>query len=235
MSQNLNLEIEKKFIIGDFSKSFEKLKINYKNYNHIIKHGFWWCNNYNGNENILEVNNPKFSKKEIIIIKNICEILIPDYEFQFVRLRINKNQIKHYLLTFKIKSIVNKIEHNTEYEFEINSTTFKRLIPYLQDTAFIFYYNIKECWEFFKDDIKIEISKLNDLKDSYLEIETTGKNEKELVNKLENILEEFKDYNIKEELRSYLELSRNENKNSLKNLKLTHYSKKANNILQNYL
>ena len=235
MSQNLNLEIEKKFIIGDFSKSFEKLKINYKNYNHIIKHGFWWCNNYNGNENILEVNNPKFSKKEIIIIKNICEILIPDYEFQFVRLRINKNQIKHYLLTFKIKSIVNKIEHNTEYEFEINSTTFKRLIPYLQDTAFIFYYNIKECWEFFKDDIKIEISKLNDLKDSYLEIETTGKNEKELVNKLENILEEFKDYNIKEEPRSYLELSRNENKNSLKNLKLTHYSKKANNILQNYL
>ena len=233
MSINLNLEIEKKFLIGDFSKSFEKLKADYKNYNHIVKYGFWWCNNYNGIENILNVNNPKFSKKEIIIIKDICEILIPDHDFQFVRLRININDTKKYLLTFKIKSIINKIEHNTEYEFELSNKIFKRLVSYLQDTAFIFYFNIKECWEFFKDDIKIEISKLNDLKDTYMEIETKGNNEKELINKLENILKDFSRYDIKEEPRTYLELSRNENKNSLKNIKLTNYSKKANIILQN--
>lgn len=229
----MNLEIEKKFLIGDFSKSFEKLKTDYKNFNHIVKYGFWWCNNYNGTENILEVNDSKFAKKEIIIIKDICEILIPDHDFQFVRLRININDTKKYLLTFKIKSIINKIEHNTEYEFELSNKIFKRLLSYLLDTAFIFYFNIKESWEFFKDDIKIEISKLNDLKDSYLEIETTGNNEKELMNKLENILKNFSGYDIKEEPRTYMELSRNENNNSLKNLKLTNYSKKANIILQN--
>lgn len=231
----MNLEIEKKFVIGDFSKSFEKLKINYKKYNHVVKYGFWWCNNYNCNENILEVNSPKFSKKEVIIIKDICEILIPDHDFQFIRLRININETKKYLLTFKIKSLINKIEHNTEYEFELNNKIFKRLVSYLQGTAFIFYYNIKECWEFFKEDIKIEISKLNDLKDPYMEIETTGNNEKGLVNKLEHILNEFSSYNIKEEPRTYLELSRNENKTALKNLKLNHYSKNANDILKNYL
>jgi adenylate cyclase class IV len=235
MNTNLNFEIEKKFIIGDFSKTFEMLKANFKNYTHTIKHGFWWCNSYNSIENILEVNNPIFSKKDIILIKNICEILIPDHDFQFVRLRININEIKKYLLTFKIKSIVNKIEHNTEYEFEITNNTFKRLVSFLQGTAFIFYYNIKETWEFFKDDIKIEISKLNDLKDPYLEIETIGNDKTKLVKKLENILNEFKSYDIKEEPRTYLELSRNENKNALRNIKLSQYSKKANIILQDFL
>lgn len=230
----MSLEIEKKFIVGNFTKTFESLKKDFENYSHIIKQGFWWCNNYNGIENILNITNPLFSKKEVAIIKDIFEIIIPDQDFQFIRLRININKINKFLLTFKIKSIVNKIEQNTEYEFEIYKNIFKRLSLFLQDTAFIFYYNIKESWEFSKDNIKIELSKLNDLKDSFLEIEAVGDNEKELLNNVENALKDFSEYNIKEEPRSYLELSRNENKNSLKNLKLSQYSRKASTILQNF-
>jgi len=230
----LSLEIEKKFIVGDFSNTFEKLKSDFKTYSHIVKHGFWWCNNYNGIENILEVNRTIFSKKEVVIIRDICELIIPDQDFQFIRLRMNINQIKQFFLTFKIKSIINNIEQNTEYEFEVNKNIFKRLASYLHDTSFIFYHNIKETWEFNKDDIKIEISKLNDLKDSYLEIEIIGNNEKELLAKLDNFLNKLTLSNIKEEPRTYLELSRNENKNSLKSIKLSHYSRKANMLLQNY-
>ncbi len=230
----MSLEIEKKFIIGNFTKTFEKLKKDFENYSHIVKHGFWWCNNYNGIENILNVTTPLFSKKEVAIIKDIFEIIIPDQEFQFIRLRININEVNRFQLTFKIKSIVNKIEQNTEYEFDIYKNTFKRLVLFLQDTAFIFYYNIKESWEFINNNIKIELSKINDLKDSYLEIESVGNSEKELLNSVENALKDFSEYNIKEEPRSYLELSRNENKNTLKNLKLSQYSRKASTILQNF-
>lgn len=230
----MSLEIEKKFIVGNFTRTFEKLKKDFENYSHVVKHGFWWCNNYNGIENILNVINPLFSKKEVAIIKDIFEIIIPDQDFQFIRLRVNIDETNKYLLTFKIKSIVNKIEQNTEYEFEIYKNIFKRLVLFLQDTAFIFYYNIKESWGFSKNNINIELSKINDLRDSYLEIEALGDNEKELFNTIENALKDFSEYNIKEEPRSYLELSRAENKNLLKNLKLSQYSRKASIILQNF-
>lgn len=229
------LEIEKKYIVGNFSWTLKKLINDFGEYNKITRHGFWWCNNYNGMDNILEIKSPKIFKKDIIIIKNIGEFIIPDQDYQYIRLRIMDN--KEHVITFKIKSLVNKIEQNTEYEFLLEKDIFKRIVEHLKDISFIFYYNIKEIYEFIdnKNDIKIELSKFNDLKNQYIEIEATGENEKELNNKLNKTLNRFSDYKLKDETRNYCELSYGENRENLKKLKLSQYSREGFKILRDFL
>ena len=229
----MSLEIEKKFIVGSFEETFEKLKNDFGKYIYNLKPGFWWCNNYTGLENMLNLEIPKLSKKEVSVIKDIANFILPDQNFQYIRLRIHNK--KKYIVTFKIKLLVNKIEQNTEYEFEVDKAVFKRIALYLKNTSSVFYYNIKESWEFSYNDIKIEISKFNDLKDSYIEVETLGEHNKELFSKLDNIIKRLSDYNMKEETRNYSELSYVENRKILKNLKLSQYSRKGIKILEKYL
>jgi hypothetical protein len=231
----VSFEIEKKYIVGNFSESLKQLENDFGEFKKIVKTGFWWCSNYNGLENILEIKNPKILKKDIVIVKDIGEFIIPAQDYQFARLRVTNGN--EYLITFKIKNLVNKIEQNTEYEFILEKDSFIRIADYLKDTSFIFYYNVKETYEFHdkNNELKIELSKFNDLKDSYIEVEITGEDEKILTEKLAKSLELFSAYKLKEETRNYSELSYNENKENLKRLKLSQYSREGLKILMNYL
>ncbi|MCK4797610.1 MAG: hypothetical protein KAT05_09525 [Spirochaetes bacterium] len=229
----MSLEIEKKFLVGNFEEAYKNLTNDFGKHVYKLKPGFWWCNNYESSENMLNIQEPKLSKNEVSAIKDIGEFTLPIQNYQYIRLRV-LNQ-KKYIVTFKIKSLVNNIEQNIEYEFEVEKDIFKRIALYLIETAFIFYYNIKETWEFNFDDIKIEISKFNDLKDSYIEIETLGDNEEELFSKLNKSLKKFFNYSIKEETKSYAKLSSIENMKTLKRLKLSQYSREGYRCLQKYL
>ena len=225
----MSFEIEKKFVVGCFSQTLEDLKRDFGAFKHCIKNGFWWCNNYSISNNMLDITQPKFYKKDVFAIKDITEAMIPEEDFQFIRLRIIDNSI--YLMTLKIKNLVNNIEKNSEYEFELENETFSRVVQYLKDIAHIFYFNTKETWEFNGNDLKIELSKVSDLKESYLEIEVTSKDENELTNLFFKKLVPFERYNIKEEPKSYFELFLRENSLLLKNQKLSQFSKKGINIL----
>lgn len=220
----MSFEIEKKYFVGDFNDTLTKLKQEFGKYKIETKYGFWWCGNHSGIENVLDLSQFLVNKKEVQIIKDIGEVLIPEQDFQYVRLRIKG---KGYFITFKTKSLVNNIEQNTEYEFEVDLDKFKRVISYLESNLLIFYYNIKKSWKFKSADILIELSKFNDLKDAYLEIELTGSDKDQLTDKLEQELLRFKDYSLKEENKSYVELSRLENRLSLKGYKLNKYSRDA--------
>ena len=204
---------------------FEAMKRDFGKYTIKSKSGFWFANNFDGMELVLDIDKPKFSKKGVCIIKDIGEFEIPEIDFQYIRLRIVNNE--KFIITFKNKNIVNKIEQNTEYEFDTDSDTFSRIANYLKENNLIFYYNIKESYEFEKDDLKIELSKFNNLQNCYLEVELVGEEEEKLVKKLEFELGKFKIYNIKEEPRSYMELSKNENRVQFKNTRLSNYSKDA--------
>lgn len=229
----MNLEIEKKFSVPDFKSTLEKLKKDFGNYNHSKKEGFWWCNNYNSISKILNVNNPRINKKDVMIIKNIGEFHLPDDDYDYIRIRFN-NKGKR-IITFKNKSLVNNTEQNLEYEFEVDEEKFKKIISYLKDKAFIFYYNTKEIWEFKKNDIKIQLSKLSDLKDCFIEIETIGNTEKILHDKLNKFLIMITDYKLKVENKNYVELFFAENSEKLKSLTLGQYSREAYKILEKYL
>jgi len=229
----MSLEFEKKYLVGNFDSTFDKLKNQFGDYKYCEKKGFWWCNNVNGFENMLEISNTKILKKDIDYIKEIGELIIPSQDFQFVRLRIVDND--NYYITFKNKLLVNNIEQNTEYEFIIEPDIFKRIIFYLHETAFIFYFNIKKTWEFKDNNTKIELSKFNDLKNTYIEIETTGNIETLLNKNMKEIIEKIKDYNLKEEPKNYVELSRAENQEMLKRMKLSQYSREGYKILQELL
>ena len=121
----------------NFDNVFKKLNEQMEAYKHNLKYGFWFCNNHSGTENILEINDTKISKKNIIVIKDIGEFIIPVQDFQYVRLRIFNDKI--YFITLKNKSIVNNIEQNIEYEFEVNKDVFSRIALYLEENAYIFY------------------------------------------------------------------------------------------------
>ncbi len=228
----MSFEIEKKFLINNYKETFSFFKERYGEPNLIKKSGFWWCSNYDGEKNILEITEPKFLKKDVEIIKDLTEFLFVIQDYQFLRIRIINDK---YYLTLKNKNLVNKIEKNIEYEFEIDKESIKLVIDYLKDNAFIFYYNIKETFEFTNNDVKIEISKFNVLKDYYLEVEVTGKKEDILYNKLENYLKELKNLSLKEEERSYFELSIIENRQKLKNVKLSNFSKDSFKNLLNLI
>lgn len=226
----MSLEIEKKYLVAKFDEILNKLSSSFGKFDHKIKKGFWWCNNFSGIESVLDINDPKLFKKEVAVIKDIGEFTIPVQDYQYVRLRIVNDNI--FMVTFKIKSLVNNIEQNTEYEFSVDKDLFDRLAHFLKDTSLIFYFNIKESWEFMKDDIKIEISKFNDQKDSFVEIEITGNKEEQLSSKLEDFIKDYFQFNLKEEPRNYCELSHQENREKLRRIKLSQYSRDAFKKLQ---
>lgn len=225
----MNLEIEKKFLVPDFNSTFTKLKHDFGNFTYSKKSGFWFCNNYEKNEKIINVTKPKISNKDIEVIKKIMEIQIPEVNFDFLRIRLTDEETKK--ITFKAKSLVNKTEQNIEYEFEVDKQKLSTIINYLKDKAFIFYYNIKETWQFKKNDIIIELSKITDLKDCYLEVETVGTSEESLHKKLNTFLSLLTDYKLKEETRNYVELFLLENNERLKQTNLALFSKDAFKIL----
>jgi len=221
----LSFEIEKKFLVNNYREVFNFFKKKYGEPTFIKKAGFWWCSNYEEDKNILEIDNPIILKKDVEVIKDLTEFIFPVQDYQFTRIRVID---KNFYITFKNKSVVNKTEKNIEYEFEIERNTLKLVVDYLKDNALIFYYNIKETFEFHNNDIKIELSKFDVLKDYYIEIEVTGEKENILNNKLNEYLNKLEILPLlKEEARSYFELSMNENREKLKNIKLSTYSKNA--------
>ncbi|HOV13636.1 MAG TPA: hypothetical protein PK771_05080 [Spirochaetota bacterium] len=229
----MNYEIEKKFMVNDFDLMLELLKKDFGDYKLRKKAGFWFANNFTGMEVFLDIEKPLFQKKDVIVIKDIGEFSIPEMDFQYLRLRVVNSQ--EFIVTFKIKNLVNNIEQNTEYEFEVDKETIVRIYNYIKDNSFIYFYNIKESYEFEKRDLKVELSKFNNLKDSFIEVELTGDNQNVLTKRLEFELGKFKIYNLKEEPRSYMELAMNENRNRLKNVRLSNYSKDAIKDLEKIL
>ncbi|OHD29225.1 MAG: hypothetical protein A2086_16670 [Spirochaetes bacterium GWD1_27_9] len=227
------LEMEKKFIVLNFSQLFEQLKRDFGKFDFESKTGFWFANNFSGLESMIELPDPKFLKKDVLLIKDIGEFELPIQDFRFIRLRIINNE--KFMITFKMKMLVNKIEQNTEYEYEVDKDVFMRVLNFLNETSLIFYYNKKESYEFSVGEIKIEISKFNDLKDSYLEVEVLGKDENILNTKLQKFLEKMGNYSLKEESRNYAELSAIENRLTLRNQKLSNYSKEAFKEIYNLL
>jgi len=227
------LEIEKKYLVMNFKDTLEKLKADFGQFKKVRKEGFWWCDSHNTIEKILNVKEPKLSRKMSAVLKNIGEFHLSDEEFQFVRLRVNNSEKK--VITFKNKSLINNTEQNVEYEFVTDDEKFKNITNYLKENASIFYYNIKDSWVFEKNDVKIEISELNDLRDTYLEVETVGTSEKDLHDKLNKFLIMMTDYKLKEETRNYVELFFHENHEKLKSLTLGQYSREGFKLLQKYL
>jgi hypothetical protein len=126
-----------------------------------------------------------------------------------------------------MKMLVNRIEQNTEYEFEIDQEKLDAFIEFFKNKLQIFYYNEKTSFEYKKGDLKIELSTFSDLENAYLEVELTGANQKILTERLTKELDRFADYQMKDEERSYAQLSSIENKDKLKNKKITQYSKDA--------
>ncbi|HNZ26280.1 MAG TPA: CYTH domain-containing protein [Spirochaetota bacterium] len=227
------LEIEKKYFVGNFDDTLKLLQKRFEKYDTYVKSGFWWRSNCSGLENILDLGEPKLLKKEASIIKEIGEFVFPAQDYDFLRIRII-NGVK-YSVTFKNKALVKNIERNTEYEFEIEKELLLRIIDFLKENCFIFYYNIKESRVFNKKDISIELSTFNDLVSPYLEIEALGDNERELFSKIEQTISQLNLTSLKEEPKNYVELSFMENKNRLKNVKLSTYSREAFKELQNKL
>ncbi|HRU43446.1 MAG TPA: CYTH domain-containing protein [Spirochaetota bacterium] len=227
------LEIEKKYFVGNFDDTLKLLQKRFEKYDTYVKSGFWWRSNCSGLENILDLGEPKLLKKEASIIKEIGEFVFPAQDYDFLRIRII-NGVK-YSVTFKNKALVKNIERNTEYEFEIEKELLLRIIDFLKENCFIFYYNIKESKVFNKKDISIELSTFNDLVSPYLEIEALGDNKRELFSKIEQTISQLNLTSLKEEPKNYVELSFMENKNRLKNVKLSTYSREAFKELQNKL
>lgn len=227
------LEIEKKYFVGNFDDTLDLLQKRFGKYETEVKSGFWWSSNCSGLENILDINEPKLLKKEAAVIKEIGEFVFPVQDYNFMRIRII-NSAK-YCVTFKNKALIKNIERNTEYEFEIEKDLLLRIIDFLQENCFIFYYNIKESRVFKKKDISIELSTFNDLVSPYLEVEALGENEQELFSKIEETINRINLTFLKEEPKNYVELSFLENKNKLRNVKLSAYSREAFKELQNKL
>lgn len=229
----MSFEIEKKYFVSNFDETLKRLKSDFGRFFISEKCGFWWTDRYDGSEKILDVNRTIIQRKDVELLKELGDFVLPEQDFQFVRLRIVNNKI--FKVTFKTKVLVNNIEQNTEYEFEVEPEDFKRIVKYLQERFHIFYYNIKKSWVFKQKFLRIELSKINDLNNAYIEFEVQGNNKKLLTYKLNEALKLFKDYTIIEESANYVELSRQENRVSLKNVKLDAYSKEGVEILNSLI
>ncbi len=223
----MSFEIEKKFLVGDFDITFSDLKSDFGNYNTINKSSFWFAA-YSGDELVLKKGEPIFLKKDVEMIRYITEFDIPIQDFSFLRLRIMNDT--NYVMTLKLKSLVDGIEKNIEYEYELNKENFLRVVAFLKEKYYIFYYNIKKSYEFSynvnnENPLKIELSSINNLRDYYLEVELTGKNSENLIDELQKRLVKFSLYNLKEESRNYVELFFSENRDKFKFVKVSQYSK----------
>ncbi len=218
-------EIEKKYSVLNFDETLSKLKSVYGEYKLDRKSGFWFCETKEDFINIVDFINPIFTKKSVAILRGITEINIPEQDFHYARLRVSNGS--RYILTLKNKSLVNGIEQNVEYEYELPIDVFKRVFAFLKEEYYVYYYNIKESFVFTKGDLTIELSRFNDLKSAYIEVELVGEDQQKLTERLEKVLISFKEYNLREEPRSYRELSDKENAAALKNKRLETYSKEG--------
>ncbi|MCG8570030.1 MAG: CYTH domain-containing protein [Spirochaetes bacterium] len=221
----MNYEIEKKYLVGSFDDTLQKLQADYGDFYIDEKIGFWWTGNINGLEYLLEVKDFKVNKKDVEILKEMGDFYLQPQDFQYVRLRVFNRE--KFIITFKSKSLEDKIEQNIEYEFELTIEQFKNILSFLNEKMFVFYYNIKKSWVFQKDDVKIELSKFNDITDPYLEVEISGESKEKITTRLKQYLNLFSDYALKEEIRNYVEISRKENRNQLRNARISKYSKDA--------
>lgn len=229
----MSFEIEKKFKVLNHDLTANRLENEFKKIGTSVKVGFWWTENEAPWCPVTSDGTHKISKKNIETINKLTELKIPEEDFQFIRLRILDN--KKYVITLKNKAIVNRIEQNIEYEYECEEDVFRTIAKFLSEGFYIFYYNVKTTTLFTLNDAKIELSKFNDLKNSYLEIEVTGNDKAKLENRLDEILKLFENYPIVEEPENYNKLSRNENMRTLENKKLKDYSKEALKQLQKTL
>lgn len=227
----MSFEIEKKYCVLNYDLVKQLLDSEFGKSKRIVKAGYWWTECADPSTPVTEVVKHKIQEKNIALINGIAEIKIPETDYQYARIRVVNNS--SYVLTVKNKSMQNGIEQNVEYEYEIDSTTVNEVINFLSQGFYIFYYNVKDTLLYTSGDLSIELSKFNDLTHAYLEVELTGKNQKELNEKLNDALSSFNHYPIKEELLSYNQLSKNENQISLRNKKLRDYSKEALNSLRN--
>ena len=223
----MSFEIEKKFLVGNFETTLSDLKKDFGDYIIKNKSSFWFAY-YNGYEPVLKKDEPIFLKKDVEMIRYMTEFDIPIQDFSFLRLRIVNDS--KYIITLKFKSMVDEIEKNIEYEYELSKDILLRIITFLKEKHFIFYYNIKKSYEFIDDydkqnPLKIELSSINNLKNHYLEVELTGENSENLIKELEKRLAKFYLYNMKEESRNYVELFLSENREKLKFIKVSQYSK----------
>jgi len=229
----MNFEIEKKYVVLDFEYVREYLKKKYGKPIKENKAGFWFTESKNTNIDILDFNDRIITKKTIESINKLIQIKIPEDDYLFLRLRIkNKDQ---FILTVKNKSLINNIENNVEYEYELDIERFDEVVHYLYHSCPIFFYNIKKTWAFKDNDLNIELSRFEDLKNAYIEFELSGDDKDILNEKLEKHLINFKDLPINEDPTSYHRLSLSENSNSLKNKKVREYSNIAYNKLFNYI
>ena len=225
----MSFEIEKKFLVGDFETTLSDLKRDFGDYLIENKANFWFAS-YNGDVLLLNKEEPIFLKKDVEMIRYITEFDIPIQDFSFLRLRIiNDNK---YVITLKLKNIVNGIEKNVEYEYELSRDKLLRMIIFLKEKYFIFYYNIKKSYEFTfvygkGCPLKVELSSINNLKDHYLEVELIGENSESLIKELKTRLIKFSFYNLKEENRNYVDLFLSENREKLKFTKVFNYSKEG--------
>ncbi len=231
--KNRSLEIEKKFIVTNPEETLDLLKQKFGESTTDVKAGFWFCSKISEFEPILNISKTLFSKADTETVKSITEGAFPVEDYDFLRLRI-KNK-KKYILTFKQKSLVDNIEKNVEYEFEIDKETVGRVLSHLQEKCLLFYYNIKTTKLFRKDDVSIEYSTFNDLSSPYIEVEVTGNDESALTSRLQNVLDDFAVGSIREEPTSYFALSQRENKQQLRNVTAAQYSAKALNELKKML
>ncbi len=226
----MSFEIEKKFKVLNHDLVANRLENEFKKIGTSVKMGFWWTENEDPWCLVTSDGTHKISKKNIETINKLTELKIPEEDFQFIRLRILDN--KKFVITLKNKAIVNRIEQNVEYEYECEEDVFRAIAKFLSEGFYIFYYNVKTTTLFTLNDVNIELSKFNDLKNSYLEIEVTGNDKVKLEKRLDEILNLFADYPIVEEPENYNKLSRNENARTLENKKLKDYSKEALKQLQ---
>lgn len=226
----MSFEIEKKFKVLNHDSATKRLESEFKKIGTSVKMGFWWTENEDPWCLVTSDGTHKISKKNIETINKLTELKIPEEDFQFIRLRILDNE--KYIVTLKNKAIVNNIEQNVEYEYECEEDVFRTIAKFLSEGFYIFYYNVKTTTLFTLKDVNIELSKFNDLKNSYLEVEVTGSDKTKLESRLDEILKLFDDYPIVEEPENYNKLSRNENARTLENKKLKDYSKEALKLLQ---
>lgn len=226
----MSFEIEKKFKVLNHDSAAKRLESEFKKIGTSVKMGFWWTENEDPWCLVTSDGTHKISKKNIETINKLTELKIPEEDFQFIRLRILDNE--KYIVTLKNKAIVNNIEQNVEYEYECEEDVFRTIAKFLSEGFYIFYYNVKTTTLFTLKDVNIELSKFNDLKNSYLEVEVTGSDKTKLESRLDEILKLFDDYPIVEEPENYNKLSRNENARTLENKKLKDYSKEALKLLQ---
>lgn len=229
----MSFEIEKKFAVLNYDLTLQLLTNDFGKPSSIVKAGYWWTEASDPSQSVLEPLTHRIQKKNIEMINQLAEIKIPPMDYEYVRIRVLNNA--SYVLTVKNKTLVNGIEQNVEYEYDIDKETVLILLNFLSQGFYVFYYNIKDTKLFQDGETAIEISQFNDLRYAYMEIEVTGDDKDALTEKLEKALLKFDHYPIKEESTSYNQLSKQENAIALRNKKLRDYSKDATKKLKDSL